>query len=45
MLLAARAAGVGVYIVDGKMIDLPYIDDAKRVLALAKACGVYNGDL
>ena len=39
------AAGVGVYIVDGKMIDLPYIDDARRVLALAKACGVYNGDL
>ena len=39
------AAGVGVYIVDGKMIDLPYIDDAKRVLSLAKACGVYDGDL
>lgn len=38
-------AGVGVYIVDGKMIDIPFIEDAQRILALAKACGVYNGDL
>ncbi len=38
-------SGVGVYTVDGKMVDIPFFDDARRVIALAKACGVYNGDL
>lgn len=38
-------AGVGVYTVDGKMVDIPFYEDAKRVIALAKACGVYDGDL
>ena len=37
--------GVGVYIVDGKMVDIPFFEDARRVLNLAKACGVYEGDL
>lgn len=37
--------GVGVYTVNGKMIDVAFIADAKRVLSLAKACGVYDGDL
>ena len=38
-------AGVGVYTVDGKMVDIPFFEDARRVIALAKACGVYHGDL
>ena len=38
-------AGVGVYTVDGKMVDIPFFEDARRVLALAKACGVYHGNL
>jgi citrate lyase subunit beta/citryl-CoA lyase len=37
--------GVGVYTVDGKMVDIPFFEDAKRIIALAKACGVYKGDL
>ena len=37
--------GVGVYTVDGKMVDIPFFEDAHRVLALAKACDVYRGDL
>lgn len=38
-------SGVGVYTVDGKMVDIPFFEDARRVIALAKACGVYEGDL
>jgi len=38
-------SGVGVYTVDGKMIDIPFFEDARRIIALAKACGVYKGDL
>ncbi|MHC5250090.1 aldolase/citrate lyase family protein [Enterococcus sp. LJL90] len=38
-------SGVGVYTVDGKMVDIPFFEDARRVLALAKATGVYHGDL
>lgn len=38
-------SGVGVYTVDGKMVDIPFFEDARRVIALAKACGVYNGNL
>lgn len=37
--------GVGVYTVNGKMVDIAFIKDASRVIALAKACGVYHGDL
>ena len=37
--------GVGVYTVNGKMVDIAFIEDAQRILALAKACGVYHGDL
>lgn len=39
------AKGIGVYTVDGKMVDMPFFEDAKRIIALAKACGVYQGDL
>ena len=38
-------AGVGVYTVDGKMVDIPFFEDARRIIALAKACGVYHGTL
>ncbi len=38
-------AGVGVYTVDGKMVDIPFFEDARRIIALAKVCGVYNGTL
>ena len=37
--------GVGVYTVNGKMIDIAFIEDAQHIIALAKACGVYHGDL
>ncbi len=34
--------GVGVFTVDGKMIDIAFLPGAKRTLALAKAAGVYK---
>ncbi len=40
-----RARGIGVFTVDGKMIDIAFYDGAKRTIALAKASGVYKGDL
>lgn len=39
------AQGIGVFTVDGKMIDIAFYDGAKRVLNLAKASGVYKGEL
>ena len=36
-----RAQGIGVFTVDGKMIDVAFYDGAKRTIALAKAAGVY----
>ena len=35
-----KAKGIGVFTVDGKMID-----GAQRTIKLAKAAGVYKGDL
>lgn len=40
-----KAQGVGVFTVDGKMIDIAFYDGAKRTIELAKASGVYKGDL
>ena len=40
-----RDKGIGVFTVDGKMIDIAFYDGARRVIALAKASGVYKGDL
>ena len=40
-----KAQGIGVFTVDGKMIDIAFYDDAKRTIELAKASGVYKGDL
>ena len=41
----AAAKGVGVFTVNGKMIDIAFIPGAERTLKLAKACGMYEGDL
>lgn len=40
-----KAQGIGVFTVDGKMIDIAFYDGAKRTIELAKASGVYEGDL
>ena len=40
-----KSKGIGVFTVDGKMIDIAFYDGAKRTIALAKASGVYKGDL
>ncbi len=40
-----KSLGIGVFIVDGKMIDIAFYDGAKRTLAMAKAAGRYKGDL
>lgn len=39
------AKGLGVFTVDGKMIDIAFLPGAQRTLDLAKACGLYEGDL
>ena len=39
-----RAAGIGVFTVDGKMIDIAFYPGAKRTLALARAAGVYPAE-
>ena len=41
----AAAAGIGVFTVNGKMVDIAFIPGAERTLKLAKACGMYEGDL
>ena len=40
-----KAKGIGVVTVDGKMMDIAFYDGAKRTTELAKASGVYKGDL
>ena len=40
-----KEQGIGVFTVDGKMIDIAFYDGAKRTINLAKASGVYKGDL
>ena len=40
-----KAKGIGVFTVDGKMIDIAFYDGAMRTLRLAKASGVYEGGL
>ncbi|MDF2930148.1 MAG: citrate lyase subunit beta [Anaerospora sp.] len=37
--------GIGVFTVDGQMIDIAMLEGAKRTIALAKASGIYEGDL
>lgn len=40
-----ESKGVGVFMVDGKMIDVAFIPGAERVIAMAKALGIYEGVL
>ncbi len=40
----ANRKGSGVISLDGKMIDGPIVDRARRVIELAKATGAYKGD-
>lgn len=40
-----KSRGIGVFVVDGKMIDIAFYDGAKRTIALAKASGIYKGEL
>lgn len=37
--------GVGVFVVNGQMLDIAFVEGAKRTLELAKASGLYKGDL
>lgn len=37
--------GIGIFQIDGKMLDIAFLPGAERTLALAKASGVYKGDL
>ncbi len=39
------AKGVGVFTLNGKMIDVAFVPGAQRVIDLAKAGGLYKGDL
>lgn len=39
-----KAQGIGVFTVDGRMIDIAFYDGAVRTLQLAKAAGVYGGE-
>jgi citrate lyase subunit beta/citryl-CoA lyase len=40
-----REKGIGIFTVDGKMVDIAFLPGAERTIALAKACGIYEGDL
>lgn len=37
--------GLGVFTIEGKMIDIAFLPGAKRTLRLAKACGMYEGEV
>ena len=39
-----KKKGIGVFTVDGKMIDIAFYDGAKRTLDLARASGIYKGE-
>jgi len=39
------AKGIGVFTLDGKMLDVAFLPGAERTLLLAKAAGSYKGDL
>lgn len=39
------AQGIGVFTVNGKMIDIAFLPGAERMIGMAKAAGVYEGDL
>ena len=37
--------GIGIFSLDGQMLDIAFLPGALRTLRLAKACGLYKGDL
>ncbi len=39
-----KGQGIGVFTVDGKMIDVAFYEGAKKTLKMAKVAGVYKGD-
>jgi citrate lyase subunit beta/citryl-CoA lyase len=39
------AKGIGIFTLDGRMLDVAFLPGAERVLELAKASGRYGGDL
>lgn len=41
----SKANGVGVLTVDGKMVDIAWVEGAQRTLKLAQAAGIYKGAL
>lgn len=41
----SKSEGVGVLVVDDKMVDIAMVEGAERTLNIAKAAGVYKGDL
>ena len=41
----AKEAGIGVVVVNGKMVDNAHVEGAYRTLSMAKAAGIYEGDL
>ena len=44
-ILENTAKGIGVFSLDGKMLDIAFLPGAQRTLLLAKATGLYKGDL
>lgn len=44
-LQANSEDGIGVFTVDGQMVDVAMLEGARRTIALAKASGIYEGDL
>ncbi len=40
-----KRKGIGVLVVDGKMVDVAWVEGAQRTLDIAKASGLYKGDL
>ena len=40
-----KRTGVGVFTVDGQMVDVAMLEGAQRTLRLAKASGAYKGDM
>ncbi|MCL2381768.1 MAG: aldolase/citrate lyase family protein [Treponema sp.] len=39
------AKGIGIFSLDGQMLDIAFLPGAERIIALAKASGIYEGDL
>jgi len=39
------AKGIGIFSLDGQMLDIAFLPGAERIISLAKASGIYEGDL